>query len=118
MRVSPPCVPPSLITIKHSTGISTCYHRLYASRPCLRSRLYPWADEPAQENLSLSADRGFSPVLSLLIPAFSLLSAPNYPLVNLSPHLERSPTTHLSMHPTVSVLCLAPGKFFGAAPLD
>ena len=68
------CVTPSLLTISFSTGISTCYPSATPLGLTLGPDL-PWADEPAPGNLSLSADRILT-YLSLLIPAFSLLSAP------------------------------------------
>ena len=57
-----------------STGISTCCPSYTPFGLYLGPDL-PWADEPAPGNLSLSADRILT-YLSLLIPAFSLLSAP------------------------------------------
>ena len=57
-----------------STGISTCCPSTTPLGLALGPDL-PWADEPAPGNLSLSADRILT-YLSLLIPAFSLLSAP------------------------------------------
>ena len=67
-----PCVP-AVLTIC-STGISTCCPSATPLGLALGPDL-PWADEPAPGNLSLSADRILT-YLSLLIPAFSLLSAP------------------------------------------
>ena len=57
-----------------STGISTCFPSATPFGLVLGPDL-PWADEPAPGNLSLSADRILT-YLALLIPAFSLLSAP------------------------------------------
>ena len=68
------CVPPLLLTINISTGISTCCPSATPLGLTLGPDL-PWADEPAPGNLSLSADRILT-YLSLLIPAFSLLIAP------------------------------------------
>ena len=68
------CVPPLLLSNNFSTGISTCCPSATPLGLTLGPDL-PWADEPAPGNLSLSADRILT-YLSLLIPAFSLLSAP------------------------------------------
>ena len=57
-----------------STGISTCCPSAYGSRPHLRSRL-TLGGRASPGNLSHSVDRILT-CLSLLIPAFSLLSAP------------------------------------------
>jgi hypothetical protein len=68
------CVAPLLLTIKCSTGISTCSPSATPLGLVLGPDL-PWADEPAPGNLSHSVDRILT-YLSLLIPAFSLLKAP------------------------------------------
>ena len=73
------CVPTVLSIC--STGISTCYPSTTPLGLALGPDL-PWADEPAPGNLSLSADRILT-YLSLLIPAFSLLSAPIILSINL-----------------------------------
>src|SRR5690606_24838645 len=68
------CVPPLLKRRGGGTGISTCCP---SSTP-IRRELgpdCPWADVPSSVNLRHSVD-GILTRLSLLIPAFSLLSAP------------------------------------------
>ena len=46
---------------------------------------------------------GFSPALSLLIPAFSLVRAPALLTVRLVSDLVRSPTTHIARRLYVSI---------------
>ena len=96
-------------TISSSTGISTCCPSTTPLGLVLGPDL-PWADEPAPGNLSHSADKILT-YLSLLIPAFSLLSAP----LILSIKLRRTYNALLPRMPlhasTVSVLCLAPVHF-------
>ena len=53
----------------------------------------PWADEPSPGNLRLSTARILT-LLSLLIPAFSLLSRPVVLSVYLQPTIECSSTTY------------------------
>ena len=53
----------------------------------------PWADEPSPGNLRLSTGRILT-FLSLLIPAFSLLSRPAVLSVYLRPTIECSSTTY------------------------
>ena len=53
----------------------------------------PWADEPSPGNLRLSTARILT-LLSLLIPAFSLLSRPAVLSIYLRPTIECSSTTH------------------------
>ena len=66
---------PSIIqTHSTGTGISTCYPSPTPLGLSLGPDL-PWEDEPSPGNLSHSVDRILT-CLSLLIPAFSLLSAP------------------------------------------
>ena len=67
---------PSIIqTHLTGTGISTCYPSTTPLGLALGPDL-PWEDEPSPGNLSHSVDRILT-CLSLLIPAFSLLSAPH-----------------------------------------
>ena len=54
----------------------------------------PWADEPSPGNLRLSTARILT-LLSLLIPAFSLLSRPALLSVCLRPTIECSSTTYI-----------------------
>ena len=56
----------------------------------------PWADEPSPGNLRLSTARILT-LLSLLIPAFSLLSRPHVLTVMLLPTIECSSTTHTNV---------------------
>ena len=110
------CVPPLLITIEHSTGISTCYPSTTPLGLALGPDL-PWADEPSPGNLRFSTARILT-LLSLLIPAFSLLSRPQILSVLLRPTIECSSTTHTLLHESaISVNSLAP-VIFRATPLD
>ena len=59
---------------------------------------------------------GFSPALSLLMPAFSLLYSPVVLAVDLQSGTERSSTTVL-LQSKASVVCLAP-IILGAESLD
>ena len=54
----------------------------------------PWEDEPSPGNLRLSMAKILT-LLSLLIPAFSLLFRPHLLTVMLQPTTVRSPTTHV-----------------------
>ena len=77
----------------------------------------PWADEPSPGNLRLSTARILT-LLSLLIPAFSLLPRPQILSVLLLPTIECSSTTHTLLHESaISVYSLAP-VIFRATPLD
>ena len=72
----------------------------------------------AQETLGLRRT-GFSPVLSLLVPTFSLLPRPRLLTVPLLTTAERSPTAHKDRslyEPVVSVICLAPLHFRRRSP--
>ena len=72
----------------------------------------------AQETLGLRRT-GFSPVLSLLVPTFSLLPRPRLLTVTLLPNAERSPTAHSHLsdyEPAVSAICLAPLHFRRRSP--
>ena len=72
----------------------------------------------AQETLGLRRT-GFSPVLSLLVPTFSLLPRPRLLTVPLLSTAERSPTAHRDRNlyePVVSVICLAPLHFRRRSP--
>ena len=62
----------------------------------------PWVDEPSPGNLRLSTARILA-LLSLLIPAFSLLSRPAVLSVYLLPTIECSSTTHI--HLIISTIC-------------
>ena len=77
----------------------------------------PWADEPSPGNLRLSM-AWILTMLSLLIPAFSLLLRPHVLSIMLRPTTECSSTTHTLLHESaISVNSLAP-VIFRATPLD
>ena len=77
----------------------------------------PWADEPSPGNLRLSTGRILT-FLSLLIPAFSLLSRPAVLSVYLRPTIECSSTTYILLYKfAISVDSLAP-VIFRATSLD
>ena len=74
-----------------STGISTCYPSATPFGLVLGPDL-PWADEPSPGNLRFSTVKILT-LLSLLIPAFSLLFRPHVLTVMLQPITGSSPTT-------------------------
>ena len=77
----------------------------------------PWADEPSPGNLRLSTAKILT-LLSLLIPAFSLLPRPHVLSIMLLPTVECSSTTQLFLtESAISVYSLAP-VIFRATPLD
>ena len=78
----------------------------------------PWADEPSPGNLRLSTARILT-LLSLLIPAFSLLSRPAVLSIYLRPTIECSSTTYnfKNYKSAISVNSLAP-VIFRATSLD
>ena len=77
----------------------------------------PWADEPSPGNLRLSM-AWILTMLSLLIPAFSLLSRPAVLSIYLRPTIECSSTAYIFLcKPAISVYSLAP-VIFRATPLD
>ncbi len=85
----------------------------YASRPRLRTRLTRQRNDLASETLDIRRTR-FSRVCTLLMPAFSLLSAPVALIDRPSLLTERSPTNLLARRRTssiASVLHLAPLSF-------
>ena len=92
------CVPTVLSIC--STGISTCY-------PSTTSYL-PRADQLYPGNLGYSAVRILT-LLSLLIPAFSLLKSPQLLPVLLRP-FENAPLPILP-DPAASAACFSPGHF-------
>ena len=100
----------------HSAGISTCCPSDTPFGLFLGPDL-PWADESSPGNLRLSTARILT-LLSLLIPAFSLLPRPQILSVLLHPTIECSSTTHTFLHESaISVYSLAP-VIFRATPLD
>ena len=86
--------PVSLTFFKYigGAGISTCYPSATPFGLTLGPDL-PWADEPSPGNLRLSM-AWILTMLSLLIPAFSLLSRPAVLSIYLLPTIECSSTTH------------------------
>ena len=84
----------SLVLFKYigGAGISTCYPSATPFGLTLGPDL-PWADEPSPGNLRLSM-AWILTMLSLLIPAFSLLLRPQLLSVLLRPTTECSSTTH------------------------
>ena len=75
-----------------SAGILTCYPSATPFGLALGPDL-PWADEPSPGNLRLSTAKILT-LLSLLIPAFSLLSRPVVLSIYLLPTIECSSTTY------------------------
>ena len=100
--------PASLIVSKstYSAGISTCCPSDTPFGLSLGPDL-PWADEPSPGNLRLSTARILT-LLSLLIPAFSLLLRPHILSIMLHPTTECSSTTYLCLTiPIIPFSCLA-----------
>ena len=100
------CVPTVLFI--SGTGISTCFPSTTPFGLALGPDL-PRADQLYPGNLRYSAVRILT-LLSLLIPAFSLLIPPRILSVPLRRSLECS-STDVLLHPTASVLCFSPGHF-------
>ena len=91
------------ITHKGGTGISTSYPSPTTSVLGLGPDL-PWADEPSPGNLGLSTAM-FLALLSLLIPAFSLLCRPRLLPVPLQPvHYAPLPRVFLN----TAIQCFRP----------
>ena len=86
--------PVSLASFKYirGAGISTCYPSDTPFGLSLGPDL-PWADEPSPGNLRLSM-AWILTMLSLLIPAFSLLSRPAVLSIYLRPTIECSSTAY------------------------
>ena len=76
----------------------------------------PWADEPSPGNLRLSTE-WFLATLSLLMPAFSLVSRPLLLSLQLLPIIHCSSTDTHSRIPKLRCQVLAP-VIFGAPSLD
>jgi hypothetical protein len=70
----------------------------------------PGAITVAQETL-LFRWAGFSPALWLLIPAFSLDTAPPHLTVQLQCNINAPLPLHIAAEPIASVVCLAPLHF-------
>ena len=101
----PVCVPTVLFIC--GTGISTCYPSTTSFDLALGPDL-PRADQLYSGNLGYSAAR-IPTLLSLLIPAFSLLSGPHpLPVMLRSPKNAPLPTLTGS---AASVWCFSPGHF-------
>ena len=102
------CVP-----IKHYISVVqesfTCYP---SDTPCGLSLGpdLPWADEPSPGNLRFSTERILT-FLSLLIPAFSLLSRPHVFSVMLLPTIECSSTTDTYVSIQNFGVQFSPGNF-------
>ena len=95
------------ITHKGGTGISTSYPSPTTSVLGLGPDL-PWADEPSPGNLGLST-AVFLALLSLLIPAFSLLHRPRLLSVPLQPmHYAPLPLIPFGTNPKLRWCVLAP----------
>ena len=108
----------SLASFKYiySAGISTCCPSDTPFGLSLGPDL-PWADEPSPGNLRLSTAKILT-LLSLLIPAFSLLSRPHILSIMLLPTIECSSTTYIFLcKSAISVYSLAP-VIFRATSLD
>ena len=101
----PVCVPTVLFIC--GTGISTCYPSTTSFDLALGPDL-PRADQLYSGNLGYSAARILT-LLSLLIPAFSLLSSP-HPLPVMLPSPKNAPLPTLTSS-AASVWCFSPGHF-------
>ena len=101
----PVCVPTVLFIC--GTGISTCYPSTTSFDLALGPDL-PRADQLYSGNLGYSAAR-IPTLLSLLIPAFSLLSSP-HPLPVMLPSPKNAPLPTLTSS-AASVWCFSPGHF-------
>ena len=92
-RLSSSTVSHMLFKYIYSAGIFTCCPSATPFGLTLGPDL-PWADEPSPGNLRLSTAKILT-LLSLLIPAFSLLSRPAILSVYLLPTIECSSTTYI-----------------------
>ena len=90
-------------------GISTCYPSPTTSVLGLGPDL-PWADEPSPGNLGLSTAT-FLALLSLLIPALSLVYSPPLLSVRLLPAYVAPLPLQFSLKSAASVARLSPGHF-------
>ena len=106
------CVPTFLGT--HSTGISTCYPSTTSFDLALGPDL-PRADQLYSGNLGYSAGRILT-FLSLLIPAFSLLSTPLL-LIGTASSVLRMLLYHSLRSPRLRC-CVSAPDIFGAGTLD
>ena len=106
------CVPTVLAVC--STGISTCCPSATSSDLALGPDL-PRADQLYSGNLGYSAWR-IPTSISLLIPAFSLLTCPQYLTILLRP-CKNAPLPIICMIPELR-RCVSAPDIFGAGPLD
>ena len=115
----PSCVPPSVITRLRWYRNINLFPITYAFRPRLRVSTYPGRTNLPQETLDFRRT-GFSPVFSLLVPAYSLEHRPAVVSVCLHTYVRRSPTPpriRRSRTVAASVSCLVP-SIIGAEMLD
>ena len=96
-------------SLSGSTGISTCCPSPTTSVLGLGPDL-PWADEPSPGNLGLSTAT-FLALLSLLIPALSLVYSPPLLSVRLQPAYVAPLPLQFSLKSAASVARLSPGHF-------
>ena len=103
----PLCVPTFLLC--NGAGISTCYPSATLFSLALGPDL-PRADQLYPGNLGHSAVRILT-LLSLLIPAFSLLNCPLLLSVQLRPIKNAPLPIVFTYDPAASVSCFSPGHF-------
>jgi len=104
----PFCVPPLLKRPRRSTGILTRYPSPTPRGLSLGADL-PWVDNLAQEPLGFRR-RGFTPLLSLLMPTCALPTSP--PRLPVWLHSGgNAPLPFCGAEPAASVCCLSPGNF-------
>ena len=96
------------VLISRGTGISTCYPSTTLLSLALGPDL-PRADQLYPGNLRYSAVRILT-LLSLLIPAFSLLHTPLLLTVQLR-HIQNAPLPMYFVHSAASAVCFSPGHF-------
>ena len=106
------CVP--TVLLYDSTGISTCYPSATSFDLALGPD-FPRADQLYPGNLGYSAWRILTSI-SLLIPAFSLLTSPQYLSILLPPG-KNAPLPITCVIPKLRC-CVSAPDIFGAGPLD
>ena len=106
------CVP--TVLSYDSTGISTCYPSATSFDLALGPD-FPRADQLYPGNLGYSAWRILTSI-SLLIPAFSLLTSPQYLSILLPPG-KNAPLPITCVIPKLRC-CVSAPDIFGAGPLD
>ena len=102
----------SLGRLRTGTGISTGYPSTTPFGLALGPDL-PWADDPSPGTLGHPAE-GFLPPLSLLMPTFSLHTAPRLGHPAALSRYRRSPTQHTRFR---DLRCAAAASVHGLAPL-